>query len=226
MEQENKTIEASEQSSVHFRRGDIVGALVIGELVAWLLFVMAKVNAHELPIPKGVAEAVTSNMAAMVMAVALPILSVIGLYVAYLLAKKISAIYQAAKFALVGALNTFVDLGVLNLLIFVTGITTGRTVSGFKGISFIVAAINSYAWNKWWTFESKKENIGKEFTQFMVVSTIGFFLNVGTLDFFVNVIGPQFNIAPALWANIGALAGTLVVLIWNFVGYKFWVFKK
>ena len=127
---------------------------------------------------------------------------------------------------MVGALNTFLDLGVLNLLILVTGISAGTTYSVFKGASFIVAALNSYAWNKWWTFESKKEKIGKEFTQFMFVSVIGFFLNVGTATLTVNVVGPQFGITPTLWANIGALLGTMVVFVWNFVGYKFWVFKE
>lgn len=223
MEQENTK---TSPLSLNFAKWDIWGSLIIGEVVAWLLFVMAKVNAHELPIPSGVAETLTSINGAIGLAVVLPLLSVAGLYVAYILAKKIRMIFEAAKFALVGALNTFVDLGVLNLLIFMTGIASGSMFSVFKGTSFIIAAVNSYVWNKYWTFESKQGNIGKEFAQFMFVSVIGFFLNVGTAAAVVNWVGPQFGIAAGPWANVGALAGTFVVFVWNFVGYKFWVFKK
>jgi hypothetical protein len=31
---------------------------------------------------------------------------------------------------------------------------------------------------------------------------------------------------PARWANIGLAMGTLLALVWNFIGYKFIVFKK
>lgn len=225
MEEQKVAGEMPPKKEVHFNKADIIGALAIGELSAWLLFVIGRVNAGDLPLPSGVAETFSTLQGALMLAVALPILSVIGLYVAYFLAKFVKIIYQAAKFALVGVLNTFVDLGILNLFILFTGISAGTTYSMFKGVSFIAAALNSYAWNKWWTFESKKEKIGKEFTQFMIVSVIGFFLNVGTATIVVNVIGPQFGIAAAPWASVGALAGTIVVFVWNFVGYKFWVFK-
>ncbi|MDX1608375.1 MAG: GtrA family protein [Candidatus Spechtbacterales bacterium] len=227
--QENNTIQpevaVKPKKEVHFNKTDILGSAAIGELVAWLLYIMAKVNAPELPIPAETATTFTSINAAIVMAIVLPILSVAGLYAAYFLARFIKIAYQGAKFALVGALNTFLDLGVLNLFILLTGVSAGTLFSVFKGVSFIIAALNSYAWNKWWTFESKKEKIGQEFTQFMVVSVIGFFLNVGTASFMVNIVGPQFGLEPAPWASVGALVGTIVVFIWNFVGYKFWVFK-
>lgn len=133
-----------------------------------------------------------------------------------------AVVSQGVKFLLVGALNTFVDLAMLNLLIFLTGIASGLPFTIFKGISFLVAVSNSYLWNKHWTFRSNK----KVFLQFLMVATIGLFLNVGAASFVVNVIGPQFGFKNQLWANIGAAAGTLVVMAWNFAGYKFFVFRK
>ncbi|MDP4010523.1 MAG: GtrA family protein [Candidatus Spechtbacteria bacterium] len=209
----------------NFRKVDILLSAVIGEAVAWLLFVMVRVNAPELPIPSGLAQSLSSLNTAFVMAVVFPILSVAVLFVVYLFSKKILLLYQATKFIQVGALNTFIDLGVLNFLILISGVAGGPLFSAFKGISFTVAVINSYFWNKHWIFKSKDISAGKEFSQFIFVSFVGFLINVGTASVMVNVIGPQGGIAPAVWANVGALAATFVSLGWNFIGYKFWVFK-
>jgi len=111
---------------------------------------------------------------------------------------------------------------VLNFLIFLTGVASGLPFGVFKGISFLVAATNSYFWNKRWTFRSNK----KVFVQFLTVSTVGLFLNVSTASFLVNIVQPQFGLSEKVWANVGAINGTLVVMTWNFIGYKFVVFKR
>ncbi|MBI2507244.1 MAG: GtrA family protein [Candidatus Niyogibacteria bacterium] len=133
---------------------------------------------------------------------------------------------QFAKFFAVGLLNTAIDFGVLNLLIFITDITSGIYFSVFKAASFIVASVNSYIWNRLWVFGSREKRTGREFAQFLTVSIIGAALNVGAASFVVNYITPQFGFGPKLWANIGAVAGTAAGLIWNFLGYKFVVFKE
>lgn len=211
-----------QENNMKFGKTEVLGSLVIGEAIAWLLFIMARVNAPELPLPPGIVIAVSSPL---LLAVVLPLLSVAGLFIAYVLAKKISIIYQAAKFILVGVLNTFIDLGVLNVLILFTGIFSGTGFVVFKGASFLVAVINSYVWNKYWTFKSRDSQAAKEFSQFMFVSVIGILINVGTAALIVNVIGPQGGIAPQVWANVGALASVVISLVWNFIGYKFWVFR-
>ena len=89
-----------------------------------------------------------------------------------------------------------------------------------------MAVVNSYVWNKYWTFKSGKSHKKEEFFQFFAVSVVGFFLNVGVAAFVVIVIGPKGNLTPEVWANVGALIATFILLLWNFFGYKIWVFKK
>jgi putative flippase GtrA len=156
-----------------------------------------------------------------------PVLTLFGLFFASLLGKKILTIYQMAKFLLVGALNTFVDLGVLNFLMWIFGIYIGVFYTIFKGISFLVATINSYFWNKHWTFEKKEEVFTfREYLKFLIIVSIGLLINVMIASFVVNVIGPQFGITVQLWANVGAFLAILIAWIWNFLGAKFIVFKK
>lgn len=160
-------------------------------------------------------------------AVGFSLLAVIGVYIGFLLSKIAGFFFQLAKFGAVGAANFAVDFGVLNLLIFVTGVASGWTFTVFKSISFVVAVINSFIWNKKWTFKKKGgEGTGKDFLQFLFVSVVGLLLNAGTASVIVNIIGPLGSIGDKTWANIATAVASLVVLTWNFLGYKFIVFKK
>jgi len=157
-----------------------------------------------------------------------PFLSMLGMYIVSFLGKKFLIIYQAGKFVLVGALNTFVDLGILNILIWFTNIASGSWYPVFKGISFLVSVINSYFWNRKWTFEKKEGGmfIPGEFSKFLMVTAIGFLFNVGVASFLVNVVGPQFGMSVKIWASVGAVSAALVAWIWNFLISKFIVFKR
>lgn len=134
---------------------------------------------------------------------------------------------QFSKFVLVGVINTGIDIGVLNLLMWVSGHDKGVYYSVFKAISFTVAVINSYLMNKFWTFKERQtNNVGSQFTSFFFISLIGFGINVGVASLVVNIL-PQPNfISGRLWANFGALCATGVALVWNFIGYKVFVFKN
>ncbi|HEB13662.1 MAG TPA: GtrA family protein [candidate division CPR3 bacterium] len=192
---------------------DLVNSGVIGFIIAVILLGISKNISIEVP---------NLWMALFVF----PVLSVIGIFIASLLAKKFAVLLQAARFFLVGGLNTFIDLGILNLLIFVGGTAVGIWFSVFKGIAFVVAVLNSYVWNKYWTFNVKTRRQGKEFVQFLLVSIVGFIINVGVASFFVNVVGAPDTISENIWANVSAGIATLTAMLWNFMGYKLIVFKK
>ena len=68
---------------------------------------------------------------------------------------------------------------------------------------------------------------GKEFAGFYFVTGIGALINVGVAVFLVNVVGPQFHIAPTIWAGgVAPIIGVLCGFMWNFLAYKFFIFKK
>lgn len=166
-----------------------------------------------------------TNLGVGQVAVTLAVLSMVGYITAEWLSRFVAIFRQLGRFAVVGVLNTVLDFAVLNVLINLSQVSEGSLANAFKGISFIVAVVNSYYWNKYWTFEFK-QRVKSEFLQFFVISAIGFGLNVGAFHLVVNVVGPLGDIATKAWANFGALAGTLAGLAWNFIGYKFIVFKK
>jgi putative flippase GtrA len=162
-----------------------------------------------------------------IIAIAFAILAAFGVAVGYFLSKYIKIIFQVAKFGCVGAANFAVDIGILNLLIFLSGTAVGFAYIGFKVISFAFAVTNSYLWNKVWTFKKvDTKETGKEFGQFIMISVIGLILNAAVAGFLVIVVGPMGGIKVKTWASVSAAVASLCVMAWNFIGYKFWVFKK
>lgn len=149
-----------------------------------------------------------------------------ALFVAHLLGKRVPVIYQFAKFAAVGSLNAAIDFGLLNLMIFSTGIASGAWYSVFKGASFLCATTNSFFWNKHWTFEARQTAKKKEAALFYAWAAGGWVLNVSVASVVVNGIGIPAGISASVWANVGALVGVGASFLWNFLGYKFVVFKK
>ncbi len=194
---------------------DVIFAVAAGLGVAWLAFGLI------------IGQGIEIKFLTPVLFILLPLLSLAGLWIGFLLGKKFLWIFQAAKFLLMGVLATLVDLAVLNLLIWVSGVASGLAFSLFKGISFLAAMAGKYFGVKFWTFEkTDTSSVGTEFGKFLTVSVGGLIINVIAASFVVNTLGPQFAIEEKVWANIGAILAAFVAFVWNFFGSKFIVFKK
>lgn len=137
-------------------------------------------------------------------------------------------IKQFSKFVIVGGINTGIDFLVLNILMYLTGIESGPELFLLNSISFSVAVINSYFMNKRWTFQdkTKTEQEPIKFSAFFIISIIGLIINGLILTSITSYIPALFGLSSTLWANIAKLMATGVSLVWNFIGYKLFVFKK
>jgi len=142
---------------------------------------------------------------------------------------------QFLQFAIIGFMNTFIDLLILTSLSIVTGITNNVGAAGLKAVSFSIVSFISFLANKKWTFKEKSEKIqreAKKYTQFMVITLGGLLINTGVVfvitTFFSPLLLPivNFQLTPRLWLVFASLVATAFSLVWNFIGYKFIVFKK
>ncbi|AKM82166.1 TPA: GtrA family protein [Candidatus Berkelbacteria bacterium] len=121
---------------------------------------------------------------------------------------------QFVKFGVVGFSSFIVDAGIY----FVETRYLGIYYIVAKGVSFLVSVINSYTWNRRWTFKSANEQKTQEFGKFLIVSTVGFGLNLSIMYLTVSVL--------RIFDFYGLLIATAVVMVWNFSANKFWVFKE
>jgi len=155
------------------------------------------------------------------------LLCMVGIIVGRFLGKFVPFLYNFVKFGEAGGLNWLVDMGIVNLLILFTGFSAGLYFVIFKGVSFTLAATNSFFWNKLWVFRgSAKQKEGKEITKFVIATALGLVVNV-TLAYIVSLVGPTLiaDVAEKVWANYATIFGSLSAMLFNFVLYKVWVFK-
>jgi len=152
----------------------------------------------------------------------LPILSIVGLWVVELIGKKFLFVHQAGKFALAGTFADVIDIKVFQLLfIFIPFSLT------IKAFSFLTANFIKYWVNKHWAFEKPgKDGIKKEIVQFFIVAIAGLLINVVSFYCATELIHPQFGISVRIWTELSIILAALVAAVWNFLGYKFIVFKK
>lgn len=135
-------------------------------------------------------------------------------------------IRQFSKFFLVGMLNTGIDFGILNLLMWLFAIYAGSGIIPLKATAFIIANINSYFFNKYWTFKQKqKERIAQEYGKFLIISGIALGIHLAVI-YSVTTFVPPILMGQKLWANFANILAVGIALTWNFIGYKFVVFKK
>ena len=134
-------------------------------------------------------------------------------------------IFQFGKFVLIGGLNTAVDFAVLNILVYAFGADTTGQYAIWKTLAFAVAMCNSYLLNRRFTFGSVPKST-RTAGAFVIITVATFLINVGisSLVFFLATV--YGGLGNELGANIGALCGTAVSTVLNFIGYKIFVFKE
>ena len=124
-------------------------------------------------------------------------------------------VHQGVKFALVGALNTGVDLGIYWLLTRGLGILAAAPVAA-KAISYSLGVINSFFWNRNFTFRSQEHSFGK-FALFIAINLLAVGLNSAVMAGAVHSL--------RLNEGLGLLLATSITLLWNFFTSKFIVFR-
>lgn len=196
------------------KKSDIILSLITGEGMAlFLIWFLGK-------------EAAKPTIVYLALAVFLPLFALFCLWIAYLIGKKFLAIFQLAKFVLIGAFFALIDLTVLNFLLVRFNATEGAPYVISVTISFIVATCFKYVADKYWAFEKmEKGKAGTEFGAFFIVTLISLGIQVGTA-YLVVTGGPKLGLDQYVWANVGKICGIIVAAAWNFVGYKYIVFKK
>jgi HAD superfamily phosphatase (TIGR01668 family) len=156
---------------------------------------------------------------------------------------------QFVKFCVVGGSSFVIDTGLRMLLMFAVpwrgellSIVAGRWLlegapalfafahepkdAFFPIASFLaasVAILNSFLWNRMWTFQIRgKQERFDQLRRFVIVSIIGLGLNVVLSTIFNQLLPGD----PRRTAPIATLMAAVIVAFWNFGGQRLYAFRK
>lgn len=142
--------------------------------------------------------------------------------------QRFPGLWQFFKFAVVGVSNTFVDWLAFFLVSYFV-FTNDSAETYIKAFSFLVAMLNSYLWNTIWTFKKDyqqavggTENVslkkGSIFVKFVVVSIVGWIINVTAFDLV------RFKLSSS--QIVALIAASAAATFINFFANKFWTYRK
>lgn len=121
-------------------------------------------------------------------------------------------IKQMIRFGIVGILNTAIGLGTVLLLQDVMGVNPYLA----NPIGYTLGLINSFIWNKLWTFKSKRD-FQKELLPFITVFAVTFALQYGVFAFLFK---------HGLDQTLSQIAANICYTVTGFVGNRYYTFAK
>lgn len=126
-----------------------------------------------------------------------------------------AGVSEAARFLLVGVVNTLVDAA------FYFALTNGIFWLAIpklaaKAAGYLAGVANSFYWNRRWTFRSERP-VSRTLFPFILVNLTGLALNVGLLHAGLDIFR-----LPEIFAIAAATIGAVA---WNFLVNKYLVFK-
>ncbi len=127
---------------------------------------------------------------------------------------------QFVKFVLVGCTTTVIYLGLLFVLLhdpFGIRIIYPLAVT----LAFIPATLNSYFWNRRWTFRAGPHR-NEMLVKFFTIQTTSFIVNLTVIAFLIERAGFETQNQKFL----AAVIGNCFIIAVNFLGNKFWTFRR
>jgi len=134
------------------------------------------------------------------------------------------------RFAIVGAIGSVVDFGVMNLL---ATLAHMRLVPAGT-ISFICAVFSNFLWNRLWTYpESRSRHFLHQLGMFSLVNAAGVGIRIPILhyveppllNYFSGTLRVPANTAEVLAKNVTLALAIGIVMLWNFFVNRYWTYN-
>jgi len=136
------------------------------------------------------------------------------------------------RYAIVGVLNTLLFFGLVNLLGALFGVYSGLAFTAISAFSVSLVIVHSYLWNRRWVFRSEERKKTGQFVKFALVNFGAMAINAGIVYVITTYVPPFYWFAPfgglakIFWANFAEAVSIVAVVIWNYLGFKFFVFRS
>jgi glycosyltransferase involved in cell wall biosynthesis/putative flippase GtrA len=136
---------------------------------------------------------------------------------------------RISRFAVVGASNAVIDLGVFNLLVFANPTRNSGILVAYNTVAVLGALVNSYLWNSRWTFGDRiAGNSRRRWAErglFLAQGGINLLVNDLVILGFATLFGSILGLPATLTSNMSKVAAMITASAVSFVLMHYVVFR-
>lgn len=132
-----------------------------------------------------------------------------------------------SKFTVVGLSNAVVDLGILNLFLWLASTRDPSVLALYNGVALVVANVNSYFWNTRWTFRGRaKRHDRRQRVLFTLQALFNICVSNGLFFLLVRPVLVYTEVPAYLAGNVAKLVSIAVASTLSFFLMRYLVFSR
>lgn len=131
-----------------------------------------------------------------------------------------------SKFTVVGVSNAVVDIGVLNLFLWLAPTREPHLLVLYNVVALVLTNANSYAWNAMWTFRGRVEEGPRQKALFTLQALFGIALNSALFWVLVRVVLNGTGLPAYAAGNVAKVVSVLISSTISFFLMRYLVFSR
>ena len=132
-----------------------------------------------------------------------------------------------SKFTVVGLSNALVDIGTLNLFLWLASTREPLELALYNGVALVLANINSYVWNTRWTFRGRAQsNNFRQRALFTLQAILNICVSNGLFFVLVRPILVYTEVPAYLAGNVAKVISVVVASTLSFFVLRYLVFSR
>ncbi len=131
-----------------------------------------------------------------------------------------------SKFSMVGLSNAAVDIGVLNMFLWLQPTREPGLLFLYNGIALVLANANSYLWNTMWTFKGRSNPGPRQTTLFIVQAIANITVSNGIFFALIRPLLTDTDIPAYLVGNVAKVISIVVASTMSFFLMRYLVFSR
>jgi putative flippase GtrA len=132
-----------------------------------------------------------------------------------------------SKFTVVGFSNAVVDIGTLNLFLWLASTRDPSVLVLYNGVALLLANLNSYVWNTRWTFRGRaKRNNFRQRMLFALQVLVNIGISSGLFWIMIRPVLVYTDVPAYLAGNVAKIISLVVASTMSFFFMRYVVFSR
>ncbi len=131
-----------------------------------------------------------------------------------------------SKFSAVGLSNAVVDIGVLNLFLWLQPTRDPMLLVLFNGVALVLANTNSYVWNSLWTFRERADPGPRQTVLFALQALVNIAVSNGLFWALIRPLLVETDIPVYLVGNTAKIISVVVASTISYFIMRYLVFSR